>query len=106
MAQKSHQVELTIPMSPEAEQLLAALSERYGVSRGAVIERLVRDAAAGDAAYDPNVPTPAYVDLAKHRKTPQQPFDEWVREIEALPPIGPSIPDEALTSEALYADHP
>jgi hypothetical protein len=77
---------ITITLTPELEQAAMAEAKRRGIA----LQELTAEALSALLAASP-------------RQPPEVPIDEWERRLEAIAiDCGVSLPDEALSSEALY----
>jgi antitoxin component of RelBE/YafQ-DinJ toxin-antitoxin module len=91
-------------VSPTARRLFAGIAERMGVSQTAAFETLIRRVAREEGLLPSHQP----VDWSSHPQPTLDEFRQAMKEIEAMGPMsasGVSIPDEELTSDALYRDH-
>jgi hypothetical protein len=117
MARTTEYKALNMRVTPLARQLFAEIADNMGLSQTAAFETLVREKARMDGLWPKNTQmetNPGFVEAIAEPQlfdwsTVKNPSPEEYREIwkriEAMGPIGPSISDEALTSEAMYADH-
>ncbi|MDR3708546.1 MAG: hypothetical protein P4L33_09605 [Capsulimonadaceae bacterium] len=103
MARRSEYKVLNMRVTPVARKLFAELAEHMGVSQTAAFETLVRKAAREEGLLP--LPAAEPIDWSKYPEPTLEQFRNALKDIEAAAPLGPSIPDEALTSDALYADH-
>jgi hypothetical protein len=78
--------------SRDAETLRRLLEEAMAPSLDAAVEALLRDPSSGLAR-----PADGLTDAE---------FDALVDELVTMTPVLPPLPDEAITREHIYADHP